>query len=81
MKTEHERIRDAVEMASEEHGLASWYRSCAVPLVTLDPARYPSCCGGECEPCNELLVSVALRARELLRDESLSEPAAPPARE
>lgn len=77
MTTELDRVREAVEAASEEHGLASWYRSCALPLVTMDEARYPSCCGGDCEPCNELLVSVAIRARELLQEPSVSDEARP----
>ncbi len=57
---------EAIERASDEHGLPIWYRSCVGPLLELDEARYPSCCGGGCEPCNELLVSVALRARQLI---------------
>lgn len=57
---------DAIEQASDELGLPIWYRSCVAPILALDPARHPSCCGGECEPCNDVLVAVALRARRII---------------
>ena len=56
----------AIDEASEEVGLPSWYRSCVLPLMKVDEDRMPSCCGAGCEPCNETLVEVALRARRRL---------------
>jgi hypothetical protein len=60
---ERARLLAAIAEASDEVGLASHYRSCVLPLMKLDEDRMPSCCGAGCEPCNETLVEVALRAR------------------
>ena len=57
----------ALKQASDELGLEEWYRDCVRPLLRDGPERYPRCCGGGCEPCNQLLVRVAERARELLQ--------------
>ncbi|MBC7173349.1 MAG: hypothetical protein H5U40_13000 [Polyangiaceae bacterium] len=59
-------MRSAIDRASEELGLASWYRACVEPLMRLDESRFPSCCGAGCEPCNATLAEVALRARQIL---------------
>lgn len=68
MTSDETRAREqrAIEEASEELGLASWYRSCVGPLLHLHEDRFPSCCGGQCEPCNQVLTDVALRARRIL---------------
>ena len=63
-----ERELHAIERASEELGLATWYRSCVGPILHLEEDDFPSCCGGNCEPCNGTLVEVALRARRILGD-------------
>jgi hypothetical protein len=59
---------EAIAEASDEIGLASYYRSCVVPLMSLDEDRMPSCCGAGCEPCNETLCEVALAARRRLAE-------------
>lgn len=59
-------LDSALKQASDELGLDEWYRDCVRPLLRDGPTRYPQCCGGGCEPCNQLLVRVAERTRELL---------------
>lgn len=56
----------ALRRASDELGLAEWYRDCVRPLLRTGPEGWPRCCGGGCEPCNELLVRVAVRTKALL---------------
>jgi hypothetical protein len=56
----------AIAQAGDELGLQAWYRDIVRPLVKMDPERWPQCCGGQCEPCNQLLVAVARRAREIM---------------
>ena len=56
----------SVKIASEEHGLDVWYRPLVLPLLNMERARWPACCGGQCEPCAMLLVRVAERALALL---------------
>lgn len=56
----------ALDAASEEHGLASYYRACVRPLLGMPETRWPTCCGGCCEPCSQTLVDVARRTKELL---------------
>jgi hypothetical protein len=68
--TERARVRAAIDRASDEVGLEIWYRSCAEPLIALDDAQFPSCCGANCEPCSLTLIEVALRARRILAAES-----------
>lgn len=63
------RIRLAIDEASDEVGLESWYRSCAEPLVFMDASQFPSCCGAGCEPCSHTLIEVAVRARRILERE------------
>ena len=56
----------AIAQASQELGLEAWYRDFVRPLVQSSPEEWPRCCGGGCEPCSELLVRVAQRARAIL---------------
>lgn len=56
----------ALTQASNELGLAEWYRDCVRPLLRSGRAGYPGCCGGSCEPCNQILVLVADRTLQLL---------------
>jgi hypothetical protein len=65
-----QRLEAALEQASDEDGLAEWYRSCVRPLLNLAPDAWPRCCGGNCEPCNEQLMRVARRTLELLGESS-----------
>lgn len=60
------RVDAALEAASEELGLASYYRDCVRPLLKQPREQWPTCCGGGCEPCSQLLVSVAMRVQDLL---------------
>ena len=62
----------ALNLASDECGLESYYRDIVRPLLRDGPERYPRCCGGGCEPCAELLIRVAQRTLQLLgKDERL----------
>lgn len=56
----------ALGQASEELGLASYYRDCVRPLLDQPREQWPTCCGGSCEPCSQLLVLVADRVGTLL---------------
>ena len=59
-------IDAALEEASDELGLASYYRDCVRPLLAQPREQWPTCCGGACEPCSQLLVLVADRVQTLL---------------
>jgi hypothetical protein len=56
----------ALTRASEELGLQDYYRSCVRPLFSLPVSYWPTCCGARCEPCMQVVVSVANRVCELL---------------
>lgn len=56
----------ALIQASDELGLASYYRDCVRPLLRQPREQWPTCCGGSCEPCSQLLVLVAERVQDLL---------------
>jgi len=64
-------VEAALKQASDELGLQEWYRDCVRPLLRTGREGYPRCCGGGCEPCNQLLCNVADRALELLGREKL----------
>ncbi len=66
MEMDPARVDAALEQASDELGLAPWYRDCVRPLLRQPREGWPRCCGGACEPCNQLLVNVAERALVLL---------------
>jgi hypothetical protein len=59
-------IDAALDKASDELGLASYYRDCVRPLLKQSREQWPTCCGGGCEPCSQLLVLVADRVQTLL---------------
>ena len=56
----------ALQRASDELGLDGDYRDCVKPILRAPREQWPSCCGGNCEPCTALLVSVAERTLSLL---------------
>ncbi len=56
----------ALAKASDELGLASYYRDCVRPLLNQPREQWPMCCGGTCEPCSQILVLVADRVQTLL---------------
>ena len=56
----------ALNQAGDELGLQVYYRDCVRPLFSMPTSQWPTCCGGGCEPCAQLLVAVAMRVRELL---------------
>lgn len=60
------RVDAALEQASDELGLESYYRDCVRPLLAQPREQWPTCCGGSCEPCSQLLVRVADRVQSLL---------------
>jgi hypothetical protein len=58
-------LEEALTQASEEFGLARYYRDMVRPLLRMPRGQWPSCCGGGCEPCAVMLVQVAERVLEL----------------
>ncbi len=56
----------ALDRAIEELGLQEYYRSTVRPLFGIPRSQWPTCCGGGCEPCAQMLVAVADRVYELL---------------
>jgi len=61
---------EALKQASDELGLQEWYRDCVKPILRIERAGWPRCCGGGCEPCNQLLCLVAERVLELMSNEA-----------
>jgi hypothetical protein len=59
-------VEAALAAASEEYGLQTYYRDCVRPLLGVGEAGWPRCCGGQCEPCAQTLVSVAKRVHCIL---------------
>ncbi len=59
-------FESALTRASEEAGLAIYYRDCVRPLFAMPMSQWPMCCGGGCDPCAQQLVAVATRICELL---------------
>jgi hypothetical protein len=60
-------LEEALTRASDEVGLASYYRDNVRPLLGVGPSRWPRCCGGNCEPCAQTLIAVAERVHQLLQ--------------
>ena len=58
-----EHVDQVLASASDELGLQAYYRDCVRPLLRMPESQWPVCCGGGCEPCNQLLVKVAERVR------------------
>lgn len=59
-------LEGALAAASEEVGLAEYYRDCVRPILGTARATWPRCCGGGCEPCAETLCAVAERVHARL---------------
>ena len=59
-------LERALAAASDEFGLADYYRDCVRPILGTPRSAWPRCCGGGCEPCAETLNAVARRTHELL---------------
>ncbi|MER2561116.1 MAG: hypothetical protein ABTQ32_10370 [Myxococcaceae bacterium] len=59
-------LQAAIDAASDEVGLPTYYRACVRPIIAAPLERWPRCCGGGCEPCNQTLTEVARRVRERL---------------
>jgi len=60
-------LEAALEQASEEEGLQTWYRDCVRPLLKMPDTQWPRCCGRGCEPCAIQLIAVAQRVEDLLK--------------
>lgn len=60
----------AIARASEEFGLASYYRDLVRPILRMPRERWPECCAGRCEPCNQVLVAVADRVLQEVGEEA-----------
>ena len=56
----------ALAKASDELGLATYYRDCVRPLLRQPREQWPTCCGGRCEPGSQILVLVADRVQAIL---------------
>ena len=56
----------ALAKASDELGLETYYRDCVRPLLGQPREQWPTCCGGTCEPCSQILVLVADRVQTIL---------------
>jgi len=67
-------LEAALTAASDEMGLQLWYRDCVRPLLRMPEESWPTCCAGNCEPCNQLLVEVARRVRAKLGRRDLGAP-------
>ncbi|HAC81228.1 MAG: hypothetical protein P8K76_07360 [Candidatus Binatia bacterium] len=63
-------LTHALDQASDELGLQSYYRDLVRPIIKLPRKQWPECCGGNCEPCAQVLVAVAQRVQELLADQA-----------
>lgn len=61
-----EKLEAALTEVSDAMGLQTYYRDCVRPLLGMPETQWPQCCGGSCEPCNELLVRVARVVRKRL---------------
>jgi hypothetical protein len=59
-------LEHALTAASEEFGLKEYYRDNVRPILGTPRAAWPRCCGGDCEPCAQMLGAVAARVHELL---------------
>ena len=59
-------LEAALATASDEVGLAEYYRDCVRPLLGAPTLAWPRCCGGQCEPCAETLCAVARRVHAIL---------------
>ncbi|HEX2677280.1 MAG TPA: hypothetical protein VHM19_11585 [Polyangiales bacterium] len=59
-------LEAAIVRASDDHGLASYYRDCVRPLLGMPMKQWPRCCGRGCEPCQETLTSIARQVYTLL---------------
>ena len=61
-------LEPALVQASEELGLQDYYRDMVRPLLRMPRTQWPSCCGGGCEPCAQMLVAVAERVQSLMAE-------------
>ena len=59
-------VEHALATASDEVGLADYYRDCVRPLLGTPSTSWPRCCGGRCEPCAETLCAVARQVHSVL---------------
>lgn len=71
-------LESALTRASEENGLAEWYRDCVRPLLVMPETSWPRCCGHSCEPCSEQLKRVARRTLDLLAESAAAPGLSPP---
>ncbi len=62
-----EEIDAAIAKVGDDCRLDPAYRGIVRPILRLPRERWPSCCGGNCDPCSTTLVNVADRVLELLR--------------
>ena len=56
-----------LEQASRELGLQPYYADCVRPLLSMPISQWPTCCGGGCEPCSQILIAVAQRMCEMMK--------------
>ncbi len=65
-ETPESQVEAALNRASDELVLPTYYRSLVRPLLRDPEGHWPRCCGGGCEPCAQTLCLVAARTLELL---------------
>lgn len=66
MSGDDAKLDAAIAEAADEVGLQPYYRACVRPIVAAPKERWPRCCGGGCEPCNDVLCDVARRVQARL---------------
>ena len=59
-------LTEAIDVAADEFRLPSYYRDLVRPILNLPRHQWPTCCGGHCEPCAQVLVAVAERVQQRL---------------
>jgi hypothetical protein len=62
----HPQFVAAFMQASDEAGLADYFRPLVLPLFNMPFTQWPGCCAGNCLPCAQTLVAVALKTYSLL---------------
>ena len=66
---DHPQFAAAFAQAGDEAGLADYFRPLVLPLFDMPLSQWPGCCAGNCLPCAQTLVAVALKTYSLLGQE------------
>jgi hypothetical protein len=60
MIEDHPDFAAAFAESSDASGLADYFRPLVLPLFDMPMSQWPGCCAGNCLPCAQTLVAVAL---------------------